>query len=1226
MKTKTNLMKRGGLLLLCLIAFIKSWGYSSNYGVMYDFASDGIFYRYNADRSSVSVTYSIDYYNQRMFNITASYTGDVVIPESVTNNDISYPVTGIDWYAFNNSKGLTSVTIPNTVTTIGERAFAYCTSLKEINLPTSITQIGIESFYESGLETFTVPQTITSIVRSMFDKCKSLQTINFHEGVKEIEYRAFADCTSLNNVMFPDGVTTIDPEAFYGCTRLENVRLPNRLTYIGWSAFSHCSALKEITIPESVERIDDYAFSSTGLTTLHLQCNLADYDSETLELLNIGKGVFQSASTNGLELKVYLSDYYTGIALCLNQCFNTSYPSSYGWRPYRFFVNDEEVTHYTIAIPYNSIPAYFFNGLLSVKTVELPPVQSIGERAFSYCTNLESISFPNSLTSIDRYAFQGCTSLEEITFGTGIQSIAVGAFESCTNISKVDIGDVANWCSVDFDPTNSMANQYESAWNKNYANPLMYAKKIYLSGSEVNTLRIPSGVTRIGNWAFLGCARFDKLTIPSSVQSIGMYAFCGCVDLADISFAKKGNIEAIEAGAFYGCTGLTDISLPTTLKTLGRRSFYQCSNLVSITIPVQVEEIESSTFYECSKLQNVSLPEGLTSIGSWAFSNCSALEKIEIPSSLKYIGANGFYNCRALKGVYITDLAAWCRISMPGQELGGGYAGEYHDNNPLIYAHNLYLNNELVTDLVIPQGVETVGALTFIKATCLKSVTIPEGCKTLGGGAFYGCNNIETIHIPASMENFETVSYTDAVLMNVSPFHGAPSTDVNLYIEDLEKWITNLGDKYWYYRSDMKYLVNLYVNGELVTDLIVPETITKMGATFQGFGFTSATLPSGLETVSENVLRFCAKIENIYSRSRFAPTGTTGLTVSSALKAIYVPKGRSSNYKTSWTKNTSIIFEAPEEVRPTGTLSVSSLRTDIDAHQYVYDDIVPYIDLTETTIGAEVMQKDLQEIADQGTVIFLPDGNERLVGPNIVSDGQTPKLILRDSTDFASPYDFVADELVYLRRFMASKKEATTMCLPYSITELPQGMKAYALTKQDDEGNAVFTEVEAMEANKPYLVTTSKSFESLSGTNVLVKETPMLMPDNGCDAFEFRGTLSTITHDDAADEEAYVLSTNRQWQSVYDAEESVYVPAGRAYLIPTDIAGISFGTILNTTADYAAGDANGDGRVSVADITAIINHLKGVSPDGFVEVSADVNGDGRISIADVTEIINIINK
>ena len=1199
-----NLTKRAAMLFIGLMVTAVC---QAEWAELYDFEDNGIYYRYGADGQSVSVTYKRQSYNQDLWKVNESYAGDVVVPEQVTYQDVTYPVTAVDRYAFAKCNSLTSIQLPSSIKSIGVNAFWGDAKLKTINLPESITEIGSQAFQGCGIEEIEIPQNIVQLSELIFQGCGSLQ-----------------------RVVLNDGLLRIEPEAFNDCKALADVVLPNSLEFIGARAFRSCGALTTITIPENVSHIEDNAFAYSGLTTVSINCNLAQIENG--EFQNIGKEIFVGSGSSGSVRDIYLSDYYTGIALCLNNAFNEvySFPGNSSWRAYRLHLNEGLLTEGTIPEGIARIPASSFNGLVGVKSLVLPStLQTIEERAFASCTDLETLSLPDALTTIGKYAFQSCTGLKEITFGAGIKSIVYDAFNGCTNLTKVDIGNLANWCSVDFDPTNERSHHYESSWNSNAANPLMLAKRIYLNGEEVNTLRIPNGVKKIADWAFLGCARFDKVVLPSSVESIGMYAFCNCVDLADISFARNCHVDSIDVGAFYGCYGLTAVALPESVRYLGRRCFYKCDQLLSVTIPEGVEAVPDYAFYQCLNLHDISLPEGLRTIGGWAFYECKALQRIDIPSSLTYIGANGFEKCSALTGVYITDLAAWCRMGLPGQDQGGGWATRYNKNNPLLFAHNLYLNNELVTDLVVPEGVEAVEALTFAGATCLKSVTIPEGCKRLGGGAFYNCPFIETIHLPASMETFETVYFTDMLSITAGPFTSTSYTvhqkDVKLYIKDLEKWINNLGRNFSLWDYSSKYHVSLYVNDELVEHLIVPETITKIDEVFCNFTFTSVTLPVGLLSIKNNTFNKCSKLNTIYSRSRFAPTGTTGMNLNTitALKVIYVPEGRAGNYKTSWADNAHLIVEAPEDINLTGNISAVTLTEKTDAHTNIYDDIAPYLDLTKATLDETVTAESLQDIADKGTIVFLPEGTEGIEGTNIVANGRTPKLILRDSTNFAAPYDFTADELEYQRYFPASRTEATTICLPYDMNELPQGMKVYQLTGQDTNDNAVFEEVDVIEANKPYVVTTTKNVDGLVGENVLVKATPTEMPDAGNEAFEFRGTLSTISHDDAADEEAYVLTEGRQWLSAYDANEDVYVPAGRAYLVPADAAFVSFGTVLNTTSheDYLPGDVNGDNQVDLSDAIMVTYYSLHEVPSNFNDAAADMNGDGVIDLSDAIVII-----
>ena len=278
-----------------------------------------------------------------------------------------------------------------------------------------------------------------------------------------------------------------------------------------------------------------------------------------------------------------------------------------------------------------------------------------------------------------------------------------------------------------------------------------------------------------------------------------------------------------------------------------------------------------------------------------------------------------------------------------------------------------------------------------------------------------------------------------------------------------------------------------------------------------------------------------------------------------------------------------------------------ALTEEVDAHNNVYNETLPYLDLTETTLDETVTAEMLQDIADKGTVIFMPEYTEGIEGTNIVAGGRTRKLILRDSTNFVAPYDFMADELQHHCNFAATFNKAmgymslprqrrsstkfpsntTTMCLPYSLNKLPDGMTVYELKGQDVMGNIIFEQVNKVEANMPYLVSMATDIDVLQVDNVLVKATPAEMPFSSCEAFDMYGTLSSISHDDAASKEASVLGANLNWLSVDDADDDVYVPAGHVYLVPNKNApsGEEIATSIESprleTASKAAYDTSG---------------------------------------------------
>ncbi|MBQ5594590.1 MAG: leucine-rich repeat domain-containing protein, partial [Alistipes sp.] len=184
--------------------------------------------------------------------------------------------------------------------------------------------------------------------------------------------------------------------------------------------------------------------------------------------------------------------------------------------------------------------------------------------------------------------------------------------------------------------------------------------------------------------------------------------------------------------------GVIEFSEPLTM--IGYKLFSGCSSLTSVTIPDSVTEIGGSAFSGCSSLVNVTIPDGVTSIEGSAFYNCSNLTSITIPDSVTTIGGYVFSGCSSLTSVYINDIAAWCDIS---------FIDSY--SNPLYYANNLYLNNELVTDLTIPNSVTTIGDYAFAWYSSLTSVTIPDSVTEIGGSAFSGCSSLVNVTIGDSV-------------------------------------------------------------------------------------------------------------------------------------------------------------------------------------------------------------------------------------------------------------------------------------------------------------------------------------------------------------------------------------------------------------------------------------------------------------------------------------------
>ena len=249
----------------------------------------------------------------------------------------------------------------------------------------------------------------------------------------------------------------------------------------------------------------------------------------------------------------------------------------------------------------------------------------------------------------------------------------------------------------------------------------------------------------------IGAATDTDIILPTTYEGkpvigIGDDAFYGCDNLTSIRISER--ITRIGNYAFGNCSGLTEIMIPNGVTAIGASAFVRCDRLETVMFAqgIQLAKISPFAFFECSSLASITIPNSVSTIGDSAFEDCSSLASITIPAGVTKIEAYAFYNCRGLTAVHITDLTAWCNISF-----GSDYA------NPCYYAHDLYLNGDLITDLVIPESVTVLGNCVFEDCSSLTSITIPATVTSISSTAFSGCNALTSIVV----ENANAVYHSE---------------------------------------------------------------------------------------------------------------------------------------------------------------------------------------------------------------------------------------------------------------------------------------------------------------------------------------------------------------------------------------------------------------------------------------------------------------------------------
>ncbi len=641
---------------------------------------------------------------------------------SLTSVTIGDSVTTIGNGAFTGCSSLTSVTIPDSVTTIGDYAFSGCDSLTSVHIidiaawcnisfgsflnisgscSSNPLSNGAYLYLNNDLVTdLTIPDSVTMIGSYAFSGYKSLTSVVIPDSVMTIGWGAFYDC-GLRSVTIPDSVTTIGDWAFYSCNGLTSVTIPDSVTLIGYEAFRDCSRMQNITIGSGVKAIGTNAFYGCAGKAI-INCNIPD-------------GTYVEVDKESAYYDVFYGAKFTEVII------------------------GNSVT---------KIGNYAFYKCGSLTSVTIPDsVTTIGNNAFYGCSSLTSVTIPDSVTTIGEYAFYGCGSLTSVTIPDSVTTIGDYAFYDCYDLTSVTIPDSVTTIG-------------------NYA---------FVNCDSLTSITIPDSVTAIGANAFFGCESLTSVTIPDSVTSIGYRAFYDCDSLTSV-YCKATTPPTLDGNGFYGNADGRKIYVPEgslrAYKLAENWSEYAdhiveydfnstmtISYTTSDGMPVDAHAPIASNSYQngvgelkyfgkdiipaylfrnCDNLTSVTIPDNVTTIGYRAFHDCDSLTSVTIGDSVTTIGSEAFYDCSGLTSVYITDVAAWCNISF----------GDY-SSNPLRYAKALYLNNELVTELTIPDSVTTIGRNAF-ESCGLTSVTIPDSVTTIGYEAFRYCSSLTSVYCKAT--------------------------------------------------------------------------------------------------------------------------------------------------------------------------------------------------------------------------------------------------------------------------------------------------------------------------------------------------------------------------------------------------------------------------------------------------------------------------------------------
>ena len=391
---------------------------------------------------------------------------------------------------------------------------------------------------------------------------------------------------------------------------------------------------------------------------------------ELPEWLNFS--IESSAATSGTcgDNLTWTFDESTGILTISGTGAMYDYSSSsIPWYSYKYKINNVVIDN-----GITTIGDYAFSGCSNLTSVTIGnSVTTIGNDAFYKCTGLTSVTIPDSVTTIGSYTFYKCTGLTSVTVPDSVTSIGKDAFYNCTSLTSVTIGgSVTTIGNNAFSFCESLEKVY---WNAKSVNDMTSSSNaFYYAGSAGNGIdlvfsgnveRIPAYLFYVSNTS---CSpKITSVTIGKNVKSIGSYAFYNCTKLAslyitdiaawcEISFGNNSSNPIYFADELYVSGSLTtNIMIPEGITNIGKYAFYGCSSIVSVTIPDSVTTIGDYAFRLCSSLTSVTIGDNVDIIGTQAFYQCGNLTSITIPDSVEIIGNYAFYGCAGLASVTISD-------------------------------------------------------------------------------------------------------------------------------------------------------------------------------------------------------------------------------------------------------------------------------------------------------------------------------------------------------------------------------------------------------------------------------------------------------------------------------------------------------------------------------------------------------------------------------------------
>ncbi|MBR6189061.1 MAG: leucine-rich repeat protein [Prevotella sp.] len=905
------------------------------------------------------------------------------------------------------------------VVEISQGAFAGCIYLSSLTIPKSIEKIGYYAGWGGS------DCKITNLyVPNLNYWCTALE---FEKGNPISHATVFyADNKAISDLTIPSGVPEVKPGLFKEYTGLKSVTIPSGVKTIGSGAFDTCEYLEAVTISSTVDSIANHAFEDCSSLT---RVNITDMSAWCS---------MKFAGSGGSSAPISSRDPFTRAP---KRASSNETPSYDGANPLEntsasLYLNGTEITNLVVPNGVKTINGLTFAKYTKLRSVTLPnSVDSIGKAAFAccealtevklnnglrviggeqlgykygafyHCTNLKSVSLPNTLKTIGGSAFDGCTSMTSLTIPNSVTTLGSSAFQGCTGLTSLTIPASINFVVE----RNRVGSGYDA----------------FSGCTGLTTVTFADGVKGIPNRGFFGCTALKSVTIPNSVTAIGGSAFQGCSSLTSITIPNSMRI--INADAFLGCSSLTTVVLGNGLEEVWDAAFTNCKELTDVycycstvpaicvsslgyygyTYPFDNSEVEYATLHvPTGSVEKYKVTAHWNDFGTIVALKAGdpGYDKIDntpitfADASVKAIclenwDADGDGNLSMDEASQVRDIGKVFK----GKDITSFNELKYFTHIKEIVGSAFYECTNLKS-VTIPDGVTTIGLRAFAYCSSLSSVTFGNSVTTIGESAFQYCSGLTSFTLPNSVTTFgrgafyKCTGLTSVTLPNSLTAIGAAVFQdcTGLTSVNIPNSVKGIGN-------------NAFENCSSLTTVNIPNSVTYIGEhAFRCSGLTSVTIGNSVTSIGWQAFEDCKSLASVIIPSSVKSIDSSAFNWCLSLSSVTLSEGLTSIGARAFDTCPITTITIPSTVQSIGInafygcKNLTAVRSKIEEPFAINDNVFQYYD---------------NETKFTSATLYVPRGTKA----KYQATGGWKKFTNIIETDFADEHpkgDLTGDELV----------------------------------------------------------------------------------------------------------------------------------------------------------------------------------------------------------------------